>query len=84
MVFKYIRFFDYSNILIFSNTRSEQVFKYGDAFCIRKHIATLRPGQKLYYFVIDVWSALMNEKETYKSAESPSRLFFNIALSVIN
>ncbi|KAK1393896.1 hypothetical protein POM88_012952 [Heracleum sosnowskyi] len=60
----------------------EHVFKYGDEFCIRKHIATLRPGQKLYYSVIDVWSTLMNEKETYKSAESPLRLFFNIALSV--
>lgn len=45
-------------------------------------MATLRPGEEIYYSVIDVWSALMNEKETYKAAESPSRLFFNIGLSV--
>lgn len=45
----------------------EHVFVAGDLFCIRKHMATLRPRERLYYSVIDVWSALMNEKETYKA-----------------
>ncbi|KAK1380013.1 hypothetical protein POM88_026757 [Heracleum sosnowskyi] len=60
----------------------ERVFQYGNVFCYRKHLATLRPSKKLYYCVVDVWSALMNEKETYKSAESPLRLFFDTGLSI--
>ncbi|KAK1360718.1 hypothetical protein POM88_045192 [Heracleum sosnowskyi] len=61
----------------------EHVFEAGDLFCIRKHMATLRPRTRLYYSVIDIWAALMNEKETYKAAESPKRLFLNIGLSIV-
>ncbi|KAK1369641.1 hypothetical protein POM88_035733 [Heracleum sosnowskyi] len=39
----------------------ERVFQYGNVFCYRKHLATLSPSKKLYYYVVDVWSALMNE-----------------------
>ncbi|KAK1402241.1 hypothetical protein POM88_001846 [Heracleum sosnowskyi] len=60
----------------------ERVFQYGNVFYYRKHLATLSPSKKLYYCVVDVWSALMNEKETYKSAESPLRLFFDTGLSI--
>ncbi|KAK1390075.1 hypothetical protein POM88_018253 [Heracleum sosnowskyi] len=61
----------------------EHVFEAGDLFCIRKHMATLRPRSRLYYSVIDIWDALMNEKETYKAVESPMCLFLNIGLSIV-
>ncbi|KAK1391939.1 hypothetical protein POM88_010995 [Heracleum sosnowskyi] len=50
---------------------------------VRRHMANLRPRTRLYYSVIDIWVALMNEKETYKAAESPMCLFLNIGLSIV-
>ncbi|KAK1351234.1 hypothetical protein POM88_054551 [Heracleum sosnowskyi] len=60
----------------------EHVFNYGEQYCIREHMATLRPGEKIYTSVIDVWCTLLNDKEKYKSPESPLRLFFNVGFSV--
>ncbi|KAK1373078.1 hypothetical protein POM88_029271 [Heracleum sosnowskyi] len=59
----------------------EHVFDYKEQYCIREHKATLRPGEKIYTSVIDVWCTLLNDKEKYKSPESPLRLFFNIGFS---
>ncbi|WOG82013.1 hypothetical protein DCAR_0101172 [Daucus carota subsp. sativus] len=49
---------------------------------LQKVIRTLKPGKKLSYSVIDIWSILMNDRENYKSPDSPMRLYFDIAFSL--
>ncbi|WOG95277.1 hypothetical protein DCAR_0414589 [Daucus carota subsp. sativus] len=60
----------------------ENIFVCKEQKFLRKVIRTLRPGKKLSYSVIDIWSILMNDRENYKSPDSPMRLYFDIGFSI--
>lgn len=62
---------------------SEVLFKHKSIEVVRRDMGTLEDETQLSSVIIDAWTAVLNNKEQYKSAQSPARLFVNINKSVI-
>ncbi|XP_017250717.2 uncharacterized protein LOC108221347 [Daucus carota subsp. sativus] len=65
---------------LFSSRRSlnEKLFQWKRTGCSKEQLQTLMVGQWVEGNVIDTWTHILNEREKYRAATSPLRLFCTI------
>ncbi|KAI3774728.1 hypothetical protein L1987_49289 [Smallanthus sonchifolius] len=61
-----------------SSNSGESLFESSNGLVVaRSSFKSLKPGERVYNTVIDVWAEILNYEEKIRAAESPKRLFYS-------
>lgn len=61
---------------------SQILFKWKNTGCSKEHLHTLMSGEWVEGNVIDIWTHILNHRESRRSESSPHRLFCTIDSTV--